>query len=61
MRGEDVLSEKDLLGEAATIKRFEYSPLGIELKKQTESTKGQYQRLGKVAAFDKKEKSIIKK
>ena len=29
----DVLSEKDLLEKAATIKRFEYSPLGKELKK----------------------------
>ena len=27
--------QKDLLGKAATIKRFEYSPLSKELKKQT--------------------------
>ena len=31
----DVLPEKDLLEKAATIKRFEYSPLGKELIKQT--------------------------
>ena len=30
-----VLSEKDLLEKAATIKAFEYLPLGSELKKQT--------------------------
>ena len=29
----DVLLEKDLLGKAAAIKRFEYSPLGSVLKK----------------------------
>ena len=29
----DVLAEKDLVEKAAAIKRFEYSPLGIELKK----------------------------
>ena len=31
----DVLPEKGLLEKAATIKRFEYSPLGKELKAQT--------------------------
>ena len=30
----DVLLEKDLLGKAATIEGFEYSPLGKELKAQ---------------------------
>ena len=35
LTGKDVLPEKDLLGKAATLKRFEYSPLGSELKKQT--------------------------
>ena len=34
--GKDVLPEKDLLERATTIKRFEYSPLGWELKKQTD-------------------------
>ena len=28
LTGKDVLPEKDLLGKAATMKRFEYSPLG---------------------------------
>ena len=32
--GKDVLLEKDWLEKAAAIKRFEYSPLGKELKKQ---------------------------
>ena len=31
----DVLLKKDLLEKAATLKRFEYSPLGSDLKKQT--------------------------
>ena len=33
--GEDVLPKKDLLEKAATMKTFEYSPLGKELKAQT--------------------------
>ena len=33
LTGKDVLLEKGLLEKAATIKRFEYSPLGSELKK----------------------------
>ena len=33
MTGKDVLLEKNLLEIAATIKRFEYSPLRSELKK----------------------------
>ena len=32
----DVLSEKIFLEKAATMKRFEYSPLGKELKVQTD-------------------------
>ena len=35
LTGNDVLPQKDLLEKAATMKRFEYSPLGKELKKQT--------------------------
>ena len=35
LTGEDILPEKGLLEKAATIKRFEYSPLGCEFKKQT--------------------------
>ena len=34
--------KKDLLEKAATIKRFEYSPLGKELKAQTDIAKDQY-------------------
>ena len=34
-----------MLEKAATIKRFEYSPLGSELKKQTGIAKGQYKLL----------------
>ena len=37
----DVLPEKDVLEKGATIKRFEYSPLGKELKAQTEIAKKQ--------------------
>ena len=36
---ENVSSEKDLLEKAATIKRSVYSPLGSELKKQTDIAK----------------------
>ena len=39
LTGKDVVREKDLIEKAATIKRFEYSPLGSELKKQTSMAK----------------------
>ena len=51
-----VLPEKDLIKKAATIKRFEYSPLPSELKKQIDVARKQYQRLDKVYKFDKNEK-----
>ena len=35
LTGKDILLEKDLLEKAAAIKRFEYSSLGKELKKQS--------------------------
>ena len=35
LTGEDILLEKILLEKAASIKRFEYSPLGSEMKEQT--------------------------
>ena len=35
----DVLLEKDLLEKAATMKKFEYSPLGKELKAQNDIAK----------------------
>ena len=45
LTGKDVLPEKDLLEKDATMKRFEYSPLGKELKAQTDIAKKQYQKL----------------
>ena len=59
--GEDVLPEKDLEEKVATIKRFEYSPLGSELKNQTDISKKQYHRLNKVHRFDKEDDEIINK
>ena len=38
---------KDFLEKAATVKRFEYSPLGSELKEDTDIAKKQYQELDK--------------
>ena len=35
MTGRDVLPENELLEKAATLKRFEYSPLGKAFEKQT--------------------------
>ena len=37
-----------LLEKAATMKRFEYLPLGKELKAQTDIAKNQYQRLDNI-------------
>ena len=48
MTDEDVLLEKGLLEKAATIKIFEYSALGSDLKKQTSIAGKQYQQLDKV-------------
>ena len=45
LTGEDVLPEKDLLEKAATMKRFEYSSLGKDLKKQTSVAEKQYQKI----------------
>ena len=42
MTSEDVLLGKGLLEKATTIKRFEYSPLDISKKKQTDIAKDQY-------------------
>ena len=64
MTDKDVLSEKYLLGKATTMKRFEYSPLGKELKTQTGTTKKEYQKLDNTYEFDKivkKEKPTFKK
>ena len=48
LTGKYVLLETGQLEKAATIKRFEYSPLGIELKKQTDIAKERYQGLDEV-------------
>ena len=48
------MPEKRLL-EKVAIKRFECSPLGSELKKQTDNLGRQYQGLDEVYEFDKKE------
>ena len=52
-----------MLERAAIMKRFEYSPLGGELKKQTDTAEKQYKILGNTYKFDriKKEKATIKK
>ena len=34
--GKDILAEKDLLEKATPMERFEYSPLGKELKAETD-------------------------
>ena len=57
MTGKNVLPEKYLLEKAATMKRFEYSTLGKELKAQPDIAKKQYQKLDDTYEFDK----IIKK
>ena len=49
----DALLEKHLLGKAATMKRFEYCPLGKELKAQTDIAKKQYQTLGSTFEVNK--------
>ena len=64
MTVKDVLPEKDLLEKAAAMKRFEYFPLGKELKAQTDIAKKQYQKLDDTSEFNnviKREKPIFKK
>ena len=61
--GKDDLPEKDLLEKAATMKRFEYSPLAKEIKAQTDTAKKQYQKVAETFEFDniiKKEEPIFK-
>ena len=61
MTSNDVLPEKDLLEKAAALKRFEYFPLGNELKAQIDIAKKQYQKLDNTDEFDKtiNEKSTL--
>ena len=54
----DVLAEKDLLEKAAALKRFEYSPLAKELKKQTSVAEKQYQDFDKVINYDEIEEPL---
>ena len=51
LTGKDVLPEKYLLEKAATMKRFEYSPLGKKLKAQPDISKKQYQKLDNTATI----------
>ena len=54
----DVLAEKDLLEKAAALKRFEYSLLAKELKKQTSVAEKQYQDFDKVINYDEIEEPL---
>ena len=54
LTGKDVLPEKDLIGKAAALNKFEYSPLGKELKAQTSVAEKQYQGLNKFLSLMKK-------
>ena len=58
MTGKDVLAEKELLEKAATLKRFEYSLLGKELKVQTDIAKKQYQGFDKAFISNKDNKNV---
>ena len=49
-----------MLEKAATFKRFEYLPLGKELKAQTDIAKKQYQILDKIYEFDEKKNQQLK-
>ena len=54
LNGLGVLSERKLLEKACTIKKFEYSPVGTEFRKQTSVAEKQYQKLDKVFEPNKK-------
>ena len=53
LAGKDILRGKDLLEKAATMKRFEYSLLGKELKVQINIAKKQHQKLDNDYKFGK--------
>ena len=61
LTGKDGLPEKDLLEKAVTLKIFEYSPLGKELKAQTSAAEKQYQKLDTVFESNIKEERFFKK
>ena len=54
LTGKNVLPGKYLLEKAAAIKRFEYSPLGKELKKKTVVAEKQYQKFDNVFCLIKR-------
>ena len=58
LTGKDALPEKDLLEKAATMKIFEYSLLGSELRKQTSVPEKQYQKFDKVFESNKNKKKL---
>ena len=55
MTVEEVLPEQTSKEKVATVKRFEYSLLGYQLKKQIDIAKTQYQGLDNAFKFNKKE------
>ena len=57
MTAKNVLSEKYLPEKAETIKRFEYSPLGKELKKETSFAEKRYQKFENVFESNKRKKT----
>ena len=56
--GKYILPEKDVLEKPSATKRFEYSPLGSELKEQTSVAEKQYQGLNKLFKSDEKEEPV---
>ena len=59
MTRKGVLPEKDLLEKAATMRRFEYSPVELELKVQTNVAEKRYQKLNNIfESDDKKEEPV---
>ena len=60
LTGKDVLPGKDLVEKAATIKRFEYSPLGKELNKQTCVAEKQYRKFDNAFESNKNEEDKTK-
>ena len=59
LTSKDVLPEKDLLEKAAAIKKFENSPLGSELKKQTSAVEKHYQVLNTLFESDKEKQLVV--
>ena len=47
-----------MLEKATTIKRFEYLPLSVELKKQTDIAKMKYQGMDHFFSFNKDNKNV---